>query len=275
MLIAACDAAPRTASEAERSGASPVVVAEPGPVADGHPAGVHNETVTEPQAQTPRKEKQGLKRPGWIDVDHDCQNTRTEVLIAEAKGPLEYTDKRRCKITRGTWRCPYTGNVLHDPHELDVDHMVPLKNAWESGAQSWTDDRWRDYANELEHAEHLIAVTAKANRSKSARGPDAWLPPLAEYRCAYVRDWVAIKARWGLDASSGETQATAHMLNDCASGRVPPLPQRSKPKYPVKQEPTEAIGECCKFCRKGKACGNTCISRDKNCTVVPGCACDA
>lgn len=228
-------------------------------------------------ATTPSSSVRSFRRPNWTDADHDCQSTRMEVLAAEATGPLAFEDDRRCKISRGTWRCPYTGELFDDPHELDIDHLVPLKNAWESGANSWTEDRWRSYANELEHPEHLVAVSASANRSKGDRGPDEWLPPLAEYRCTYVQEWVGIKLRWGLGASRAETEATERVLALCDTGQVPPLPQLREPDKPPVTAPdrhSKPSGACCKVCHKGKACGDTCIARDKTCNAAPGCACE-
>jgi hypothetical protein len=209
-----------------------------------------------------------FSRPNWLDEDDDCQTTRTEVLVLEAIGPIEFEDDRRCKVTAGSWRCPYTGEWISDPRLLDIDHLVPLKNAWDSGAGTWANGRWREYANDLGQPEHLVAVSASANRSKGARGPDQWLPPLAEYRCVYVRDWATIKSTWKLSASVAEQQAITEALELCERGQAPPLPQDAHAQTP------NISAECCKICRKGKACGDSCIASEKTCHVVPGCACD-
>ncbi|HLT40678.1 MAG TPA: HNH endonuclease family protein [Enhygromyxa sp.] len=233
----------------------------------------HDESPLPPSSTSHRE----FYRPKWIDADQDCQSTRIEVLTAQATGDIEFEDERRCNVVRGRWRCPYTGEVFHDPHELDIDHLVPLKNAWDSGASAWTEERWRQFANELEQGEHLVAVSAKANRSKGARGPDEWLPPLAESRCAYMRDWAAIKARWELGASEAEAAAIESARALCEAGQIPRLPQDAKAEIQLPiPEPTpgDLVDTCCKVCRKGKACGNTCIARDKTCSVGPGCACD-
>lgn len=227
----------------------------------------------------PNSPSRGFKRPSWVDADGDCQSTRIEVLILENMGELVFEDERHCKVIRGTWRCPYTGQVFHDAKDLHIDHMVPLKNAWDSGASGWTDERWRQYANDLEHPEHLIAVAARANMSKGDRGPDEWLPPLAEYRCTYVRDWAAIKARWGLGATATEAEFIDRALALCDAGEVPPLPQKVSKggRAPSNEHPTESsspANHCCRVCRKGKACGNGCIPRYNSCSKEPGCACD-
>ncbi|MFV8754497.1 GmrSD restriction endonuclease domain-containing protein [Nannocystaceae bacterium ST9] len=209
----------------------------------------------------------------WIDDDHDCQDTRTEVLIAEAIDEVEYTDSRRCKIASGTWRCPYTGALIRDPGRLDVDHVVALGNAHRSGGDTWTKQRRREYANDLDHPDHLVAVAREANRSKGAEGPETWLPPLAESRCDYVRDWVAIKARWQLRSSDAESRAIDDALAACDRGDVPALPQPgSATRSPANEEP--ASRECCKVCHAGKPCGDGCIAESQTCNRPPGCACD-
>ena len=143
----------------------------------------------------------------WIDADHDCQDTRQEVLIAESEAPVEFTDVRHCKVKRGRWTCPYTGRVVTDPAELDVDHLVPLENANASGGWRWSRSKKESFANDLEHPDALVAVVASANRQKGSKGPDAWLPEGARQRCDYIVAWAAIKSRWALSASSAEVAA--------------------------------------------------------------------
>jgi hypothetical protein len=254
----------------DRAGIVEPTVQEP-PVPAQVLSSAHDETHS-----LPSSEGRKYTRPAWLDTDRDCQTTRSEVLIAESSGPVEFEDESHCKVVRGNWRCPYTGALFHDPRELDIDHVVPLKNAWESGASAWTDERWRRYANSLENPEDLVAVAASANRAKGARGPDQWLPSLAESRCTYVRAWTAIKARWELSAGANEASAIGRALRLCDAGQTPPLPQTIKAENqpPASPTPEEPLETCCKVCRKGKACGNTCIARDKTCTVGPGCACD-
>jgi hypothetical protein len=215
--------------------------------------------------------------PHWIDADRDCQNTRDEVLIAEAYEPVEFEDTRRCDVARGRWQCPYTGDIVAEAYLLDVDHLVPLANAHRSGAASWTEAQRRAYANDLAHPEHLVAVEHTANRSKGDKGPEAWLPPMEDARCGYVRDWVAVKKRWHLSMSDAEAAAVADMLELCAAGQAPPLPQQRKQEKLAKPEASakhDTDKTCCRTCKSGKACGDSCIAKTSNCTKPPGCACD-
>jgi hypothetical protein len=143
---------------------------------------------------------------GWTDDDDDCQDTRMEVLERDAGGGL-VGDNRRCHIRQGRWPDPYSGQVLTLAGDVDIDHMVPLKNAYESGAWRWSLPRRVAYANYLHDPRHLLAVRDRLNQSKSDRGPDRWLPPNGTYLCTYVREWVRIKDKWRLVVSPGERRA--------------------------------------------------------------------
>ena len=151
----------------------------------------------------------------WVDEDRDCQKTRDEVLIAESLKPVTFKTEKRCKVETGFWICPYTGKTFTNPRKLDVDHMVPLGNAHASGGWRWDRATKRRYANHLGASEHLIAVSASANRAKGARGPDAWKPPSLAYWCQYAIDWKSIKYEWGLRMTPAEEAAVETMLKTC------------------------------------------------------------
>ncbi len=154
----------------------------------------------------------------WTDADGDCQKARDEVLIAESEIAVTFkprNDGKECKVSAGRWTCPFTGEVFTDLGDLDIDHMVPLRNAHLSGASSWDGAKKATYYSNLDDPEHLIALKAGANRSKSARGPEAWKPPLNSYHCQYANDWEAIKNRWGLSMTTAEAAAVAEMQATC------------------------------------------------------------
>lgn len=152
----------------------------------------------------------------WIDEDGDCQDTRAEVLVRDADSPqLTFADDRHCVVTGGTWTDPYTGQVVHDAKALDVDHVVPLKNAHQSGAWAWSPQRKKAYANYLDDSQHLLAVSLSENRRKGDKGPDAYVPPLKSFRCTYIREWAHIKADWELEMAPAEAATVHTLLTHC------------------------------------------------------------
>ncbi|MBH0243110.1 HNH endonuclease, partial [Streptomyces cavourensis] len=154
----------------------------------------------------------------WVDADKDSCNTRMEVLIAESR--VEPTVVDRCKVVAGEWYSYYDGVTLTAPGGLDIDHMVPLAEAWDSGASGWTAARREAYANDLDADRSLVAVTARSNRSKSDQDPATWLPPLADARCTYATDWVSTKLRWGLTVDQAEADALAELAEGCGQETV-------------------------------------------------------
>ena len=162
--------------------------------------------------------------PHWSDADGDCQDTRQEVLVAESEVPVKFHDARRCKVASGRWRCPYTGKLVLDPRELDVDHLVPLHEAHRAGGHAWDRDARERYANALDDPMHLIAVDAAANRAKSDKPPQAWMPANPSHRCDYLRAWVDVKERWSLRQSPEERSYIEAGLADCSEGRTPAAP---------------------------------------------------
>ncbi len=112
--------------------------------------------------------------------------------------PVTFKTSRECFVISGQWLDPYTGRVFTDPSMLDVDHVVPLKEAYLSGAKNWSRQKKRQYMNFLQNKDHLIAVYRGANRSKGAKDPALWLPPNKDYHKVYIRIWIEIKKQWGL-----------------------------------------------------------------------------
>ncbi|GGS83278.1 HNH endonuclease family protein [Streptomyces badius] len=135
----------------------------------------------------------------------DGCNTRAEVLIAEAT--IAPAVGAGCKLTGGTWVSYYDNQEVTDPGALDIDHMVPLAEAWDSGASAWTPARREAYANDQDAAASLVAVTARTNRQKADKDPSQWMPPAPEAQCRYVGEWVATKLRWQLTADTAELDA--------------------------------------------------------------------
>ena len=153
----------------------------------------------------------------WVDEDKDCQNTRHEVLIEESLAKVAFKTDRKCQVATGEWFAPYTGETVTDATRLDIDHMIPLKNAHNSGGWAWDKSRKAAFANDMSYADHLIAVTASANRKKGARGPEEWKPTNRGYWCDYAIDWVQIKTDWDFSATKAEWGALQEILETCDS----------------------------------------------------------
>ena len=136
----------------------------------------------------------------WIDEDGDGLNTRHEVLAEESLIKPVISNN---KVVSGKWFDKYTGKYFTNPSDLDIDHLVPLKNAYISGASNWSKKKKSRYYNYLKYDNHLIAVSKSANRNKSDKSPVDWLPPNEEYQCEYVREWFKIKTAWGLTIEDG------------------------------------------------------------------------
>jgi len=149
----------------------------------------------------------------WIDADGDGCNTRKEVLIAEAK--VKPNVSGGCDLSGGQWYSPYDKVTTNNPSDFDIDHFVPLNEAWQSGAYAWSSTKRKEFANDLGFAKSLIAVTASSNRSKSDRDPPNWIPRNYDYLCEYVTSWVEVKLRWGLTADQPEIDALLYYSEDC------------------------------------------------------------
>ncbi|QTD95727.1 HNH endonuclease family protein [Streptomyces cyanogenus] len=197
------------------------------------PVAAPGESVTLPVrdalAQLPvsDEDRTGYERTAfkhWVDADRDGCNTRAEVLKAEAVvAPVQGPG---CKLSGGRWYSPYDDRYINGPSGLDIDHLVPLAEAWDSGASAWTAKEREAYANDLGDDRALIAVSAASNRSKADQDPSTWLPPAAGYRCQYVTDWVADKTRWGLSIDTDEQAALTEVLGNCPNVPVTVTPAR-------------------------------------------------
>ncbi|KIF67154.1 hypothetical protein HY68_36275 [Streptomyces sp. AcH 505] len=154
----------------------------------------------------------------WVDEDRDGCSTRAEVLIEESR--TKPVVEAGCKVVSGTWFSYYDQQTITTPSALDIDHMVPLAEAWDSGASGWTAQRREAYANDLGSSRSLVAVTAKTNRSKSDQDPAEWMPPSAEAHCAYLADWVSTKFRWGLSVDMAERDALTGQAEGCGSTTI-------------------------------------------------------
>ncbi|WP_308198650.1 GmrSD restriction endonuclease domain-containing protein [Actinomadura litoris] len=150
------------------------------------------------------------KFPHWITQSGTC-NTREVVLKRD--GENVQTDAS-CAAVSGTWKSPYDGATWTQASDIDIDHMVPLAEAWRSGASAWTTSRRQAFANDLTSSQ-LWAVTDNVNQAKGDKDPAKWSPPLSSFRCMYARSWIDVKYRYDLAIDSAEKTALNGMLGSC------------------------------------------------------------
>ncbi|GAV42881.1 HNH endonuclease family protein [Streptomyces acidiscabies] len=148
--------------------------------------------------------------PHWITISGTC-NTRETVLKRDGSGVV--TDSA-CASTSGSWYSPYDGATWTAASDLDIDHLVPLAEAWDSGASAWTTAQRQAFANDLTRPQ-LIAVTDNVNQAKSDQDPATWMPSVTSYRCTYVRAWVQVKYYYDLSVDTAEKSALTSYLASC------------------------------------------------------------
>ncbi|MFD8692426.1 HNH endonuclease family protein [Streptomyces sp. NPDC059651] len=150
------------------------------------------------------------KFPHWITQSGAC-NTREVVLKRDGSNVSQDSS---CAAVSGSWYSEYDGATWTAASDLDIDHMVPLAEAWRSGASGWTTAQRQAYANDLTRPQ-LIAVTDNVNQSKGDQDPATWLPSRTAYKCTYVRAWVHVKHYYDLTVDSAEKSALQSVLNGC------------------------------------------------------------
>lgn len=150
------------------------------------------------------------KFPHWITQSGAC-NTREVVLKRDGTNVQQDSS---CAAVSGSWFSPYDGATWSAASDVDIDHMVPLAEAWRSGASGWTTAQRQSFANDLTRPQ-LIAVTDNVNQSKGDKDPAEWMPPTSSYKCTYVRAWVHVKKHYNLTVDSAEKSALQSALNGC------------------------------------------------------------
>lgn len=148
--------------------------------------------------------------PHWHTVSGSC-DTRETVLKRDGSNVVTNS---ACQSTSGDWYSVYDAVWVADDSDIDIDHIVPLAEAWKSGANAWTTAHREEFANDLTRSQ-LIAVSASSNRSKSDKDPSEWQPPNGSVHCIYAREWIWVKHYYGLSLQSSEKTALQSMLNAC------------------------------------------------------------
>jgi hypothetical protein len=149
------------------------------------------------------------KFPHWRSTGDNCDVRDTVLKRDGTKVKVS-----GCNVVAGTWRSVYDDRTLDSPTEVDIDHVVPLANAWRSGASAWTTDRRGDFANDIDRPQ-LVAVSQTSNRAKGDQDPSTWKPKATAVWCEYAADWIAVKSHWELSVTTQEKAALTDMLERC------------------------------------------------------------
>lgn len=147
----------------------------------------------------------------WINQGHGC-NTRELVIKSQGEGVV--VDKN-CKAVHGSWTSLYDNVVVTDSSKLDIDHIVPLKEASDSGGLAWPKARKLEFYNNLDN---LVAVTFSSNRIKGDKDPAKWLP-IKDEQCDYARRYVRVKNAYKLSYDPAEKHALIAL--NCKGVNVP------------------------------------------------------
>jgi len=175
-----------------------------------------------------RAPKTGYSRdafgPAWADVDQNGCDTRDDVLRRDLTGTTITAGSGGCEVAAGTLTDPYSGTTMpftrgvDTSAEVQIDHVVALSNAWQTGAFAWTPDTREQFAND---PLNLLAVQGRLNSQKGDGDSATWLPPATGIRCAYVARQVAVKTKYRLWATAPEQAATARLLTGCPGQTLP------------------------------------------------------
>lgn len=151
----------------------------------------------------------------WLrdPADRSCLTTREKVLVRDSARTVDL-GPTGCKVKSGEWDDPYAGDVHYKPSEIQIDHAVPLKNAYISGASKWDEKTRCVYTNFLANSFHLISVEGSENQSKGDKDPSQWMPSDQKYHCQYLKNWLSVKMIWGLVLSRDEVNAINAIVKD-------------------------------------------------------------
>ncbi|MBL7689821.1 MAG: HNH endonuclease [Bdellovibrionaceae bacterium] len=158
---------------------------------------------------------------GWVNdnPDQNCYNTRVEALIRDVEdtNSLTFVKGNPCNIAKGVWDDPYTGTTFKLASAVQIDHFIPLKHAYQSGAHAWSKERRCHYTNYMGNNFHLLTVSGHENMSKGGNSPTEYLPPNETYVCQYLSQWMKVKAIWNLTYTADEKQKieTELSLREC------------------------------------------------------------
>jgi len=184
--------------------------------------------VLETLAVKGRAPKTGYTRAqfgqAWADVDRNGCDTRNDILKRDLTGIIYKSGTRNCVVASGTLEDRYSGEMINfvrgniTSMEVQIDHVVALSNAWQTGAFKLTADQRKALAND---PLNLFAVKGRLNSQKGDGDAATWLPPLKSFRCAYVAQQIAVKAKYSLWVVAPEKAAMVSILAKCPTQKLP------------------------------------------------------
>jgi len=184
--------------------------------------------VLETLAVKGRAPKTGYERsqfgPAWSDVDRNGCDTRNDILNRDLTSIIYKTGTHNCLVLSGTLIDPYSGEKIAfergvaTSSEVQIDHVVALSNAWQTGAFKLTYEKRLAFAND---PINLLAVKGRLNSQKGDGDAATWLPPLKSIRCAYVAQQIVVKAKYGLWVTPPEKAAMVGLLSKCPGFKAP------------------------------------------------------
>lgn len=153
--------------------------------------------------------------PAWKDVDHNGCDTRNDILLRDLSTSL-VIGRYSCVVIAGKLADPYSGKWIdfrkEEASKVQIDHVVALENAWQSGAYNLSKETREALAND---PDNLLAVNGHDNMAKGSKSADQWMPPNTAYACTYASKQVQIKNRYALTVTTPEKQALADALATC------------------------------------------------------------
>ena len=216
-------------SSPDGAGSSGSVAGQPGSSPEGGSARAALATLAV-KGRAPRTGyDRALFGQAWADVDHNGCDTRNDVLRRDLRPYVLKSGTNGCMVLSGTLHDPYSGRTIafvrgkSTSTAVQIDHVVPLSDAWQKGAQQWSTPRRTALAND---PLNLLAVDGLTNQRKSDGDAATWLPPNKPYRCAYAARQIAVKARYGLWVTNAERDALAGILATCPSQTLPSAKSR-------------------------------------------------
>lgn len=165
----------------------------------------HSSKRPEPSEKYNRLEHFGT----WVNDPRtpDCLDTRAVVLVRDSEQDVSMSSGNPCRVYSGRWTDPYSSQVYKMARDMQIDHVVALKNAYVSGAYQWDYKHRCLYGNFLGYKNHLLAASGAENSAKGDLGPESWMPSEPEYACQHLQNWLVVKLTWRLNMSVEEAQA--------------------------------------------------------------------